>query len=173
MKFLMMIEAQKPLPRTYIEEGSRNDKGVNDAICLIIDACQALASTSRIKFIVLGFDTKPWLVDVKTDLALVLEQLPYAIESLQEKKDFSIDFPEQGVERRLDFQRKGDEVEIECVSGHHRWEPQPEAMFIKCEELKLMLQDLARDFSALVGDVCPRIAEHPWFQDWKKSVLGW
>lgn len=171
MKFSMSIEVSGPVSGDFRERVYVYDNELDSILSVIHDACEALGSTDAIRFVVTGFDAKPWLVDVETDLATILWSLPDTLNSLRQHRDFSIDFYEQGVERRLDFREKGEDMEIECVSRAHHWDPQPKVMSIGRDELKTMLERLAVDFCSLVEDICPQLTRHPWFQDWKRLAL--
>lgn len=170
--FTMRLEATEPGFQPSGEASYDYDEQLDDVRSVIADACELLAMSEGIAFVVHGFSDQAWSVDVATDLAVVLEQLPEALEALREASDFTIDFYEQGVERALDFHGEGEEIEIECRSGHRTWRPDPQTITIRRDELTRMLRRLAEDFCKLLGSVCQELAEHPWLREWKRAALS-
>ena len=70
-----------------------------DAHSVIANVCQVIADLECGRFAVGGFGDDDWPVDERTDLAVLLEQLPEAINSVQGNitNSFVVDFFEQGV----------------------------------------------------------------------------
>ena len=79
-----------PFPtRTYHLE-------LDDVRSILNDVCDWLQPHAR--FIVSGFGQARWPVDVRTDLCVLLEQLPSALLALASDAPFEIDFYEQGIQ---------------------------------------------------------------------------
>lgn len=79
--------------------------------------CEELENSNLVKFRVEGFGDLPWPVDVSIDLMTVLEQLADLLRFIEDYKfsSFSLDFYEQGTERRLIFSHVGNFVKINCL----------------------------------------------------------
>jgi len=149
-------------PRTYHPE-------VDSIESLLADACEALADSERVTFVVDGFGQSPWPVDVRTDLLTIVEQLPEFLEFLQSADTIGeLDFYEQGMQRSLRFEKHGAQVRIACTSGT-KWQPSPAVEVMPLNELASMAFALAVDFVFIVRQACPTIANHAWFEAWTKS----
>ena len=172
MDFSMRLLAEGPVPRAPDEGQFAYDEELDDVLSLLSDVCGVLASSREIRFVVTGFDRKPWPLDVETDLAVVLPQMPEVLESLRQGRDFSIHHYEQGVERCLNFRVGDDRFEIECVSSDPNWEPQPRTLSIRRQDLERMLHEFCQEFCRLAETACPALTGHPWFQEWRRGVLG-
>jgi hypothetical protein len=72
-----------------------------DIGAIIIDICHALEGFAEFK--VSGFGDNDWPVDVRTDLAVCIEQIPNLLEKLKKFEECSLDFYEQGIEREIIF----------------------------------------------------------------------
>lgn len=79
------------------------DPELDGIITLLSMVCSQLEESGKATFIVSGFGENNWPVDISTDLAVFLEQLPQSILSFDKNVSFEIDFYEQGVERTLLF----------------------------------------------------------------------
>lgn len=77
---------------------------------LVMDASGLLSDAGR-EFLVDGFGQSGWAVDVSYDLSSVIEQLPTAINALEQNDSVRIDFYGQGVERVLTFVPAGEVVQ--------------------------------------------------------------
>jgi hypothetical protein len=150
------------LPLEYEEE-------LDDVRSIIRDICEALADTSSADFIVSGFGQERWPVDVRTDLPVFLEQLPDAVASAESCASFSLDFYEQGIERVIHFECKGEEYSARCVS-QTPWKPEPAIETIGRLELKRMLCDIREGFVQFLSSKAPRVAAHPWIRNWAGNV---
>lgn len=72
--------------------------------------------SDKSRFVVSGFGQEKWPVSVDTDLPIFLEQLPDLLKSIESRKNFRLDFYEQGVERYLSFILSDAEYSISCIS---------------------------------------------------------
>lgn len=148
------------------------DEELDDVRSVIADACEILSQSNSIRFVVQGFSDEIWPVDVATDLAVVLEQLPSAVTSLRESIPFAIDFYEQGIERVIRVSGSSDDVDLECVSRHPTWQPSIQSMTMSREILLQMFRDLADVFYTLLHKVCEDLASQRWLVEWKASVMS-
>ncbi|MEU0399251.1 hypothetical protein ABZ318_03205 [Streptomyces sp. NPDC006197] len=136
----------------------------DDYESLAMDACQLLSETDA-RFIISGFGQPEWPVDVSYDLSSVIEQLPAAIDCLQQGRDARIDLYGQGVERCLLFAPAGVTVEIRCVSGT-TWRPDPDVEVMPRVEVLKHLTDLASEFGAALRKAAPEVAALTPFARW-------
>jgi len=151
------------------DEHSYDDE-LDDVRSAIQDACTKIAASGAARFIVSGFAAVPWPVDVETDLAVILEQLPDAMTALRQSREFALDFYEQGLERTLCFRPNGSSVDIECVSRHASWTPEHPLVRVEGGKLEEMLRAVAVAFIQLLQDACPRLAGHEWLDEWRSQV---
>lgn len=118
---------------------------------VIIDICEHLSDEDIVAFEVKGFQLS-WPVDVCTDLATVIPQLPAAIASLSASDSCSIQFYEQGIERELKFEVKGEDVHIFCESLTNNWKS-PIIELSPYKQVESMLTSLLERFLEL-GNKC-------------------
>jgi hypothetical protein len=146
------------------------DDELDDITSVLHDACEILSESKHVRFVVHGFSEEAWRVDVWLHLSVLLEQLPTAIARLRAAEPCTIDFYEQGTERRLDLSGAGDIVEVTCVSRHARWQPVGGPVMLGRAELVKMLLAVADDFYGLIHTACEELANHPWMLAWKGSM---
>lgn len=79
----MRIELGLTRTEDFPELPLQYEDGVDDVRSILCDVCDALAGSSSADFIVSGFGQERWPVDVRTDLAVFLEQLPNALASVE------------------------------------------------------------------------------------------
>jgi hypothetical protein len=136
----------------------------------LIEVCSALASIEGVEFIVSGFGQKRWPVDVETDLAVFLEQLPEVMSWLRSPSGTTeIDFYEQGVERILYFFAVPGAVGIRCESKT-QWRPNPSEIVMSREVVVTMLTDVRDNFIAAAKRFCPTISRDAMFRAWEEAV---
>jgi hypothetical protein len=145
-------------PRDY-------DESLDDIRSILSDVCRALEDDGAGKLIVSGFGQQQWPVDVGTDLAVLLEQLPDLIRSLGAGIPAVLDFYEQGIERALVFTPAEDCYEVLC-EGRRDWQPSPSMERIERTDLLAMLSAVRDSFMTLVPNSSPELAEHPWVVSW-------
>lgn len=129
---------------------------VTDAVSEI---CGRLAEAGIVAFEVSGFGDDHWPVDVWCDLAVVVEQLPDALENLQSGRPVEIDFFEQGIERTVSGDVFGEWVTLVCVSGTD-WQPSPSQETCNTEQLRLMWVSFLGDFRQAAALVLPSADTH-------------
>ena len=160
-----MIELQQVSELTPSAPARQYDEELDGLTGILIDACEALASAGHTRFIVRGFGQDPWPVDIFTDLTVVIEQVPDAIDALQRGETATLGFYEQGIERVLTFTPHGAGVTAECGSMTD-WRPTPEVIELPRQELLGLLERFLESFVAQVRQRSPDLAGHPWFQSW-------
>jgi len=142
----------------------------DDIGTLLGDICDVLAEARCCAFLVDGFGQETWPVDIRTDLLVILEQLPVIAESIATGRDsFVVDFYEQGLQRFLLFQPQGTDFRVECTSATE-WTPVPTTIVLPHSELVLMFVQLRDAFLRLAESVCPHLASHPWLDEWARST---
>ena len=103
--------------------------------------------------IVSGFGDPAWPVDVRTDLSVVIEQIPGVLGQLRLGLGCSLDFYEQGIERRISLNPNSDKTLAECHCDLS-WTPVPSQIEISKTELMRMFNNFVADFlkyTALLG----------------------
>jgi hypothetical protein len=137
-------------------------------ITLIQELCQLLQATSQAQFNVSGFGQDVWPVDVAVDLSIILEQLPEAIDAvIEDNYPFQLDFYEQGIERRLDFDKHNNLVKISCYSATN-WIPNPSSILVEEEKVATQLLALRDSFLQATTRLLPEISSlerlNRWFR---------
>lgn len=146
------------VPRSY---SAPND----DLRTILCDACKMLASQD-VHVWIEAFDDRAWKT-TDVELAMLLEQIPDARAALVARRELSLDFYEQGVERSLSFlPRDADLVEVTCASWHASWAPNAELAWVGRDELGRKLEAVARRVLEELHARCAPLAEHPWMRDW-------
>ena len=145
------------------------DEELDNIESVIMDICEVLSDTQTIRFRVSGFGEPAWPVDVGTDLATIISQIPDVLGALHQSENTSIQFYEQGIERELFFSCNNSRVEMTC---RHLVEDKlmPIKEIAGLSELRNMLGGLLVSFIELSKITCPAIAGHRIFQDWLKDV---
>lgn len=146
----------------------RYNEEMDDVTTLFTDICEALAEAEIAWFRVSGFGQDLWKVDVRTDLPVLLEQLPEAIAAAAAGSSFILDFYEQGIERRLVFIPNGNEFVVRCESDTD-WRPDPEEEKIKAATVQEMLLAIRDRFLGVVRTTAPALYKHTWLDDWAAS----
>ncbi len=141
------------------------DPELDNIVSIINDACELVAGDATLRFEVAGFGQAPWPVDVMTDLAVVIEQLPEAIGKLEAGKPFKLDFFEQGIERCVTAVPDDRSVRLTCRSMT-TWQPSPLTIEMSKPALLRMLVDLLSAFLSLLDGALPWARSHPWVRAW-------
>jgi|HubBroStandDraft_1064217.scaffolds.fasta_scaffold04115_1 hypothetical protein len=138
---------------------------LDDITSIISDVCNCI--DGRAKFTVSGFGQDPWPVDVRTDFAVFLEQLPEALRSVKSLKPFALDFYEQGVERKLMLEPIEGKYKITCQSYLH-WQPNPEIEYMEHGDLSLALMKIKESFLRVIEVISPNLLGHKWVRAWSE-----
>lgn len=162
----MRIELTIRTPLTGQLEGGEYDPNLDDIRSILIDFCRQIGSDGMLS--VGGFGQSIWPVDLVTDLPVLLEQLPYALQSLRSEGRAEIDFYEQGVERSILFLSQGQTCVAKCVSRTN-WHPDPDTEVIPCVRLVAMLESVIREFIDALREAHPSLADHPWVTKWLEA----
>jgi hypothetical protein len=132
-----------------------------------MDVSDALEPGSE--FAVSGFGQDVWPVDVRTDLAVFLEQMPNALRAIKERKSAEIDFYEQGVERSIAFEPDGTQYLATCKTWSTTWQPHPSIEEISADSLEQMLLAARDEFMRALTMMAPSLADHSWIKEWLRA----
>jgi hypothetical protein len=113
-----------------------------------------------------GFGQDPWPVDVATDLAVAIEQVPRALSALRSAAPFQLNFFEQGIERYIAGTVHDDRIALECTSMSLGWSPVPPVEVLRPADAEKMLSDLHATFLASARQVCPPLTTTRAFTIW-------
>lgn len=136
------------------------DEPIEDPMTLAIEVCPVLEDLGA-GFVAGGFGEERWPVDVATDLATVVPQLPDLIAALRAGAPGVLDFFEQGIEQVVSFTPQGDTVELRCES-RGGWKPPTSVENADLAATQAMLTDLAVGFSREVVRLFPGLASSPY-----------
>jgi hypothetical protein len=159
----MFIELVQVRTANPVDPHEEYDENLHDVNAIIMDLCIALGDTHAFEFRISGFGDDRWPVDVTTDLATVLRQLPDVLAKCAKGDPFVLDLFEQGVERRLEFSPLHGLHEVRCSSGT-AWRPRSQSEKIETTALIAMLHDLKSTFCHICEKLLPQTSAHPWFQ---------
>ena len=141
------------------------DVELDSLISILSDVCE-FAQSRRGVFRVGGFGQAQWPVDVRTDLCVVLEQLPRLLRAVKSASPAVLDFYEQGIRRRLTFAPVAEDYEVTCVPFSPYWEPSPATERIGRVPLERMLAAVLDEFMNFLRRVAPELERHPWIRAW-------
>jgi len=141
-----------------------NQDGVTS---ILTDVCDYLEK--RGEFLVSGFGDSRWPLDIATDLAVFLEQLPVALIEIRKREYAEIDFYEQGVQRRVSFTPDSDMYVAECMS-YGDWQPNPSTERIAQKELEAMLFNVREVFIHAFTEVAPNLVKHRLVARWLEGI---
>lgn len=120
-------------------------------------------------FKVSGFGQNDWFVDVATDLATIMENLPQLIDAISnEQYPCNLDFYEQGIERYLTFEKE-DFIKVTCQSLNS-WIPSPACIYLSEKTILSQLVELNYVFIQLAKIVCPHRSKSELFISWSKNL---
>ncbi|WP_426534235.1 hypothetical protein [Bradyrhizobium sp. McL0615] len=148
-------------PRTY-------DPETEDIRSILSDLCRTVAKEG--KFVVAGFGQDRWPVDVGTDLAILLEQLPDVLRAVKAGAATEIDFYEQGIERKIEFSPAGNAYNATCIS-QTEWQPNPAVEQVGRAVLEGMLVGVQEEVVRLIEEIAPDLAEHDWVRRWRDAPI--
>jgi hypothetical protein len=139
------------------------DPELDDIRSILSDVCKAMEG--QMQFAVSGFGQERWPVDVRTDLAVFLEQLPEVLHAVRLRSPAEIDFYEQGIERKILLSPDGDDYLASCVTWTE-WQPSPAVEQLSRASLEQMLIGVQDNFMRLVRGMSPELAKHEWVRSW-------
>jgi hypothetical protein len=166
----MLIELVQTQTAKPTEPQEDYDEELHDVNAIIMDLCIALGETHAFEFRVSGFGDERWPLDIATDLATVLGQLPGALSACAAGAPFELNLFEQGVERRLEFEPKDTCYEVRCLSLTD-WQPKPQIEQIDTALVRSMLQRLKDTFCEICENLLPATSAHPWFKSYVQGPV--
>lgn len=147
--------------------GPTYDEELDSVTSVLTDICELLADEGSVQFLVEGFGQR-WPVDVRTDLAVVVEQVPTALRCLRAGESATLNFYEQGVERLLTIVPLEGNVNVRC-SSTTSWRPEPNEIVLKRTEFIQLLTTFCSDFVARASERCPDIVKDSRFREWLRD----
>lgn len=146
------------------------DPELDDVSSVLSDLCSWITDAGAAHFKVDCCGLR-WPVDVRTDLAIILPQIPEVLGELSERGSARLQFFEQGIERDIGFTASDEDFEVDCrdlwgnpIVGAH-------AERIKKTSVYSELSNLALDFINFVEARYPEIAVLPLYKQWRTSVF--
>lgn len=162
-EFLMRLDVRSAV---HAEAIGPFDDELDNIISVLHAVCGHLAAAPGVAFMIGGFGQARWPSDGRTDLCVVLEQLPSVIRALEEGSASELDLYEQGLERTLRFDPKGSRVDVTCSSRCTSFEPAPATVALERSEVVAMLRRCLDTFVLVLHESFPAIANHPWVVEW-------
>lgn len=162
----MKIELVVPCAVALAKSAGDYDESLDNITSILSDVCDALEDQGKSQLIVSGFGQQRWPVDVRTDLSVLLEQLPDLIESVSSGAPAELDFYEQGIERLLLFTPVAESYDVLCQSRRVGWNPDPSVERINRADLATMLRAVQDGFMSLLRNSSPELAVHLWVVSW-------
>lgn len=163
----MELTFEKPLVSIPETEYLLSDFEIDDAGGILMCICEAFEISESVFFVVGGFGQDDWLVDCRTDLSTVIEQVPHILEKTRAGiYSFELDFYEQGTERQLLFEEDMNLVKVTCIS-RTQWIPQPSSVFMEKTAVSKMFEDLYCNFLDFSSVICEGLVNHSLLNDWK------
>ena len=145
-----------------------DDPETEDIRSILSDLCRTVAEQGQ--FVVSGFGQDRWPVDVGTDLAIFLEQLPNVLRAVKAGAATEIDFYEQGIERKIEFSPAGDVYQATCIS-QTEWRPDPAVEQVGRAVLEGMFMGVQERVVKLIEEIAPDLAEHDWVWRWRNTAI--
>lgn len=162
----MNIDLKAFVVEQLTDESLRYSDEDDDIRSILRDVCARLGE--RLTFSVSGFGQVVWPVDVSTDLPILMEQLPSALNALAEGRPAQIDFYEQGLERSLTLSVEGDTCLVNCRSWSI-WQPDPAQETLELRQLREMLANVLATFLRSMEVALPSVRLHPWILTWEEG----
>jgi hypothetical protein len=146
----------------------------DELVHVLAAQCRALAGAGAVSFEVGGFGQERWPVDVETDLAVAVEQLPGVLAAVStEGKPFELNFYEQGIERYITGTTRAGTTTFECMSMSLNWTAEPSVEHLPLVEAERMFRTLRDRYCSAVERVSPWLAATSVFEQWRRTCLVW
>lgn len=131
---------------------------------VVMEVCEFFSKNNIAEFEVSGFDLN-WPVDIETDLSIIIPQIPNILLMLRKDNKASLEFFEQGIERRIDFYLKNKLVELLCNNLQGEAIVQrPEV--VSLDSLKDMFFLLIQEFNYLATIYCSDACDNSIYKQW-------
>jgi len=171
VELLVRGELSAAIRTPELEVAPRGLLSAHDELVHVLAAqCRALASAGAVAFEVGGFGQERWPVDVETDLAVAVEQLPGVLAAVaREGEPFQLNFYEQGIERYITGTTRGGTTTFECVSMSLNWTAEPSVELLPLAEAERMFRALRDRYCSAVDRVCPWLAATSAFEQWRRA----
>ncbi|HVJ62690.1 MAG TPA: hypothetical protein VM555_08250 [Tahibacter sp.] len=148
------------------------DPEFDNIVSILNGTCDALEGTGT--FVIEGFGRGIWPTDLYSDLCIFLEHLPVALIAIESKKDFVIEFYEQGLELRLEFFVEGDRYIARCAPMHGVLENSVRPTeTIDTKTIHQMFRGVMDEFLRVVRQLYPWLLDNPCVRGWLKGEPVW
>ena len=139
---------------------------------VLMEICDELQRYSeQIAFSITGFE-KDWsLLDIETDLCMLMEDLPDLVNFINNSdiEEYQFGFPEQHLQRILTIKRFDGSFKIVCSDWLAKSSEQS-VEIIPEQDLRQLLHKLVYDVSIVIKKICPSAFSNSFFQDWLIKV---
>lgn len=166
--FALSLEISENLEESPELNRILDDNYQNDDIdTLIQEICNFFEEKDIVNFRLSGFGQDNWPVDVGVDLSSILEQIPEVIHSIDGGYyPFQLDFYEQGIQRRLEFEKDDNFIKITCYSGTS-WIPNPRSVSLTEKDILSQFLKVKQSFVQAAVKIYPQLSESSLFNAWR------
>lgn len=161
LSFYLELSAENPpvkLPKF--------DPDLDSIVSLVKYFCRYISEQEQCRFLISGFGDMSWPVDIESDLATFIPQLPYALIAIEQGKNFNLDLFEQGVERYMNFSPLIDGLWLVRCRCYTKWVSNPDEHAISTIELKAMIESF---LSVFLGYMIQDLDQ----SNWRSMVDHW
>jgi hypothetical protein len=171
--FELTVQLHSSALSTALPAQTGDDYELETAEAQLMTACEFIADARVADFRLLCCGEQPWPVDVRTDLAILLEQLPGLLLALAERApSFQLRMYEQGIETVLAFTRMEGMLRIHCepllAGGENRFGAHDEVLAV--EALVRAVAGVLSNFIECCERVCPQLLMRAELNEWRKHV---
>lgn len=173
---LSLIE---PRQRTRADLSPPSAETPEDLVSVLVEICSRLQELGY-EFNVQICSVREWPVDVRTDLAVIVEQLPDALDALADGREDRLEFYEQGVERVVALRNQSDGVLVAWWRLTASTASPMESAVVPRTLVAEALGGLGREFLSAANTRCGRLAQTPtffqyssWLKDCLERLMRW
>jgi hypothetical protein len=171
--FELTVQLHSSALSTALPVQTGDEYELETAEAQLMAACALIADARVADFRLFCCGEQPWPVDVRTDLAILLEQLPGLLQALVEATpSFPLQMYEQGIETVLVFTRMDGMLRIHCepllAGGENRFGAHDEVLAV--EALVRALADVLSNFIECCERVCPQLLMRAELNEWRRHV---
>jgi len=171
--FELTVQLHPSALSTALPTQTGDDSELETAEAQLMTACEFIADARVADFRLLCCGEHPWPVDVRTDLSILLEQLPALLQALDEgAPSFQLRMYEQGIETVLAFTRMDGMLRIHCepllAGGENRFGAHDEVVGV--EILVRAVAGVLSNFIECCERVCPQLLRRSELDEWRKRV---
>ncbi len=140
---------------------------LDNIMSLLDTVCDSMHDNKEYAFQLIGFREDKWSLD-NFDLSVFLEQLPFSLQAIRNKRIFDIDLYEQGTEKILHFVPMNNIWEVKCLDlVSRKLDPSEAVELITTEELLIIMETILDRFMLYIKPL--RDSDNSWnkvIDDW-------